>query len=442
MLVNEDIANWLNCQQYVLKRRYYNDAEKKETLVYESTQTTANGKCPYCNSKVYADGYGYVTLKDMPYYPQTNLEKVFVCHRYECMECGRKHTESIPQRHPGTRITERAAQWIQGMLRHRISIRAIQGLTGIHWETIRNLHLEIMERTLEAHKAELKAKGYHPKFLAVDEFALHKGHTYATCVMDLQSGEVLWVGKDRSKVAFEKFFEETDPSFLSEVRAVAMDMNASYYLLVKQYMPHAEIVYDRYHMQAQFGKDVLGVVRLSEAKAHKDRALEIKESLSNAEGEDRDRLKKEAKYEQHQYSQIKKLRWPLLAKAESLSDAKAAHLADILETHSDLAVCYAMKEEMSALFNLRDPEAAKAGWEKWFVAAKESNIPALVRFAELKEKRIDGLISHAVHPISTGRLEGFNNTIKVAKRIAYGYRDHYYFFTLIKFQSLAFPKYP
>lgn len=442
MLINEDIANWLNCQQYVLKSRHYNAGEKKETFVYESGQVTADVKCPYCNGKVYADGYGYVVLKDMPLLPRTIIEKVFVCHRYECLECGRKHTESIPQRHPGTRITERAAQWIQGMLWHRISIRAIQGLTGIHWETIHNLHLETMESTLEAHKAELKAKGYRPKFLAVDEFALHKGHTYATCVMDLNSGEVLWVGKDRTKAAFEKFFEETDPAFLSEVKAVAMDMNASYYLLVKQHMPHADIVYDRYHVQAQFGRDVLGTVRLAEAKAHKDRSIEIQSSLMNAEVQDHNRLKEAAKHEQQMYSQIKKLRWPLLAKAESLSDAKAAHLSDILKTHSDLAVCYAMKEEMSNLFNLRDPEAAKAGWEKWFAAAKESNIPPLVRFAELKEKRIDGLISHAVHPISTGRLEGFNNSIKVAKRIAYGYRDHYYFFTLIKFQSLFSPKYP
>ena len=62
-------------------------------------------------------------------------------------------------------------------------------------------------------------------------------------------------------------------------------------------------------------------------------------------------------------------------------------------------------------------------WKKWFAAAKESGIPALIRFAELKEKRIDGLIAHATYPISTGRLEGFNNKIKVAKRLAYGYRD-------------------
>ena len=35
-----------------------------------------------------------------------------------------------------------------------------------------------------------------------------------------------------------------------------MDMNASYNRLVEENMPHADIVYDRYHMQAQFGKDV------------------------------------------------------------------------------------------------------------------------------------------------------------------------------------------
>ena len=47
-------------------------------------------------------------------------------------------------------------------------------------------------------------------------------------------------------------------------------MNGSYHILVKA-SPHAMIVYDRYHMQAQFGKDVLGVVRPTEARAHKEK---------------------------------------------------------------------------------------------------------------------------------------------------------------------------
>ena len=63
-------------------------------------------------------------------------------------------------------------------------------------------------------------------------------------------------------------------------------------------------------------------------------------------------------------------------------------------------------------------------------------IPALVKFAELKRPRLDGLVAHAVFPISTGKLEGFNNKIKVAKRIGYGYRDDEYFFTLIRYLAL------
>ena len=46
-----------------------------------------------------------------------------------------------------------------------------------------------------------------------------------------------------------------------------------------------------------------------------------------------------------------------------------------------------------------------------------------------------GLVAHATHPISTGKLESMNNKIKVAKRIAYGYRDEDYFFRLIRYQS-------
>ena len=111
-------------------------------------------------------------------------------------------------------------------------------------------------------------------------------------------------------------------------------------------------------------------------------------------------------------------------------------LRRILGTHSELALCHSMTEEMSRLFSLMDMAEARKGWIEWFECAKESGAPALVRFARLKEKRIDGLIAHASHPISSGRLEGFNNRIKVAKRIGYGYRDDEYFFSLIRFLSI------
>ena len=192
-------------------------------------------------------------------------------------------------------------------------------------------------------------------------------------------------------------------------------------------LPHARIVYDRYHMQAQFGKDVLGTVRLEEARKHRDNAMQLK-----GDG----RAKAEIREEKRLYSEVKRARWILLAGEGSLSDDEASSLKKILDDHADLALCHAMKEEMARLFDIRDAEEARKDWTAWFDGAKASGIPALMRFAELKEKRIDGLIAHASHPISTGKLEGFNNRIKVAKRIAYGYRDEDYFFSLIQFISI------
>ena len=99
--------------------------------------------------------------------------------------------------------------------------------------------------------------------------------------------------------------------------------------------------------------------------------------------------------------------------------------------------CVEGREELVGLFQFRRPEEAEAGWSKCFSVAKESGIPALVHFAELKEKRIEGLIAHAQYPTSTGKLEDCNNKTSVAKRLAYGFRDDDYFFYL--FSSCLLP---
>ena len=155
-----------------------------------------------------------------------------------------------------------------------------------------------MNEALENRVQMLRNSGYKPIYLAVDEFAIHKGHTYATCVMNLSTGEVLWVGKGRSIEDFRHFFKEIDMDYLSEFKAFAMDMNASYNKLVEEYMPYVDIVFDRYHMQAQYGKDVLGSVRLEEARKHKDKADKLRSSISpNLDLETRRSLKLEANKE-------------------------------------------------------------------------------------------------------------------------------------------------
>ena len=437
MLREEDITIHIKSQGYECKTYTVNQEGTEAVLLFESQQRTAATRCPICGSTVHIYDSGSMTLRDMPTWVGCKQELCFVMHRYRCTKCRACFTEEVPFKYPGTRITRRAARWVQELLRGRLTIKAVQEITGIHWDTVHRIHEEMMEEALESRAEELRKAKYKPTRLAVDEFTIHEGHTYATCVMDLDTGEVIWAGKGRSKEDFKHFFEDMPKGYLSDVMAVAMDMNASYNLLFTEKLPKAVIVYDRYHMQAQYGKDVLGTVRLQEARKHQCEAKSILKAVeSQDDPEQKRRMKAEAKEEKRRYSQLKRLRWTLLTNGVKLSDEKTQHLQSILSDHSDLAVCYAMKEELCTLFELRDPLAAYEGWKRWFDAAEASGIPALVKFAELKRSRLDGLTAHAVFPISTGKLEGFNNKIKLAKRIGYGYRDDEYFFSLVRYLAL------
>ena len=260
------------------------------------------------------------------------------------------------------------------------------------------------------------APDQRPTCLAVDGFAVHKGHRYAACVMDLGNGDALWVGKGRPEADFAKFFEESGLERLRGVKAVAMDRNASCNKLVKRHMPRADIVYDRCHMHPVRQ----GCPRRGEAaggpQAQGSGAARIQE---------RKHLVLQAKAETCAHTDIKSARWTLLRKDASLTGNARDALEAILEKHRDVAICHSMKEELSELFRIRgggDKGYALQEWKRWFDSAGAGGIPALA--------------NHARHGISTGKFEGLDNRIQVAKRIGYGYRDDDSFFTTIRFISI------
>src|SRR5690606_4258390 len=98
-----------------------------------------------------------------------------------------------------------------------------------------------------------------------------------------------------------------------------------------------------------------------------------------------------------------------------------------------------LRHDRPALWFHRNPAWATRAWQQWCEQAEQSAIPALQLFAKRLQGYWHGILARCRYPLNTSVVEGINNTIKVIKRRAYGYRDEEYFFLKIR---AAFPGIP
>lgn len=82
------------------------------------------------------------------------------------------------------------------------------------------------------------------KHIAVDEFKIHCGHIYATIVIDLSDGSVIYLAHGKKKQALEDFLALVGDEWMNAVEAVACDMNSNYELVFLERYPKISIVYD------------------------------------------------------------------------------------------------------------------------------------------------------------------------------------------------------
>ena len=141
-------------------------------------------------------------------------------------------------------------------------------------------------------------------------------------------------------------------------------MNVAYNQLVEQYLPHVDIVYDRYHMQADYGKNVMGQISIEIARENYLKAKELYDIVKCEQDTLKQKeLKKEMIDSRMEYSKIKKVRWLLLKNSSRLSLNDINNLDDILNKYNKISICYAMKEEMNRIFNLFSFEESSISWK-------------------------------------------------------------------------------
>lgn len=354
-------------------------------------------------------------VRDLPVF-DWDTWVVFPRARLACPRCG-PTVEAVPWLDRYQRMTTRLAEKI-ARLAMVLPIRHVAAWFHVHWGTVKQIDARALDRRLGPITAESLAD---VRMLVIDEFAIQKGHRYATVVVDPTTKRVLWVHRGRDRAALRPFFELLGPAGRARIVAVAVDMSGSYGDEVRAQCPHAQLVYDLFHVVAKYAREVIDRVRVDETN-----------KIAEAAGPNRRGIRAARRV-------IKGTRWLLLKNRDHISAAERVRLDELLEANQALFTVYVLKDDLKRLWQYRYPKAALRFWEGWYERAMASGIPALMRFATLLTPYLPGILSHCRYPLHTGLVEGINNKIKVLKRMAYGYRDDAYFFLKIR---AAFPGIP
>jgi transposase len=318
-----------------------------------------------------------------------------------CAHCHGIHIEALDLFHPYLRVTLRLAHYVYQLCRVMTVSEVAQHL-GLDWKTVKNIDKFYLERDF----GQPDLNGL--RILAVDEISIRKGHSYLTVVLDYLSGRVLYIGKKRKAKTLKRFFNKLSICQRKKIEAVAMDMWDPFIKAVTDKLPQAKIVFDLFHVVANFSR-VIDKVRNSEYR--------------KASKEDK-AVFKGAKY--------------LLLKNRGniRRQSHRQQLKELLALNQVISTVMILKEKLKHIWTYRSRTWAGKALDQWCELAKSLKNRSVNTFVRMLQRYLYGIINHCDYPIHTGKLEGVNNKIKVIKRKAYGFHDLRYF-TLKIYQAFS-----
>ena len=272
-----------------------------------------------------------------------------------------------------------------------MTVTDLAAMTGLGWDTVKNII-----------KARLEKDYGHPRLrplkrLSIDEIYFGRHKKFYTLVIDLDTGQIVWVAKGKGGEALRPFWRALHLSH-AKIEAVAMDMSGAYWAAVLAALPKVKVVFDRFH-----------IIKLMNEKLDDLRRALVRE----AEGP----LK----------MVIKGTRFLLLMGLPNLKDDQLPKLEKALELNKPLAQGWYLKEELGLLWEQPSSQAMERFLRRWCDRAMATGVKQLEQMAKTLLTHWTGVLNWWDHRINNGKMEGTNNKIKTLTRQAYGYRDEDFF---------------
>lgn len=280
-----------------------------------------------------------------------------------------------------------------------MTLSDVARITGLSWDTVKAIVRPYLAKEVQ----RIRYKDL--KRLSIDEIYVGKARKFYTLVINLDSGQIVWVAHGKASGCLRPFWRRLRMA-KARVEAVSMDMSAAYWKTVRDNLPDAAVVFDRFH-----------IVKLVNDRLDKLRRLLVRRA--------RGIVKQDA---------IKGTRYLLLARRDNLDGDRLQALDAALRENEPLFTAYYLKEELDLLWAQDTVHAMRTFLKRWCRRASRAGIPYFKSLAKTLLRHAVGIVNWFTHRISSGRMEGINNKIRTLTRSAYGYRDEGFF--LLKLYNL------
>ena len=293
------------------------EAEKQEAI------------CPRCNrkSRRLHQNHNYL-INDLPW----GEKKVFLQinrRQFKCDRCLRPFSEELSYVEARRKYTKRLSeQVVQEVLNGDLLNVATR--YGLKESDVQQMLSDVGKLKIESPSTELKKLG-------IDEIALVKGKgNYAAVLVDIDNSKLLEIVPSRRQEDLREVLLSWGSEVLNGIEEVSIDLWKPYKNLVKELMPNAEVIADRFHVFKQVN-DELDNCR----KKHKNAALKLKKkSLKEA-----------------QMSALNKSKYVLLKNEKDLNEQEKIKLKEIQEQIPELGKMHRLKEQLRDIYSRSEKSA-------------------------------------------------------------------------------------
>ena len=357
-------------------------------------------RCPVCKRKMGRMREREQTVQDIPMGVAKHVLISFKAFLGRCAACQRAHTFKPPGIGDQAKATDRLKRYVSLLCRFMPGDH-VPHIVPISESTARRWDKEVLMVSLPDPNLD------HLRAILVDEKSIGKGHRYLTVVLNADTGEVLHLAEGKRKSSLAGFFQKLTPAQRDSIDAVGIDRHGAYRAVVEQEIPKAQIVYDKFHLIANYN-GVIDAIRRQEWR----------------------------QAEAHNKSFIKGQRYNLFRNPENLKPEQEVSLKELLAMNEDLNKAYVLKDALKLLWTYTRQGWAGKYLDKWIGWANETGIEVMKKFAAGLDKARDGILGFCRYRITSAKIEAFNATIARIIRRACGYRDLDYLYLKIRQEAV------